>query len=278
MSSIVVTMTAPDGYVVTFAHGEKAFGAGVLVNRRFVLTAAHCLRTLPPGVRRVGVRVGSAEATGEIEEWAPDADLALIRIVDALPDSGVSLPLAGLCRPEDRWFAPYRPSLSNPHLDGTVVAESVSYHCVPGGTIDAIQLECRQHLGDYGGYSGSPVEKRFERQGELIGLLIEQVFDRAAPRRASNVLFAVSLREALRRFETLDVSHLAAALSIKGVLPADETPGRDRELLAATELKLRAIKQWADEGLLEPDEVPALRLRVAESILRARGEVEPSGR
>lgn len=288
-------MTTPTGYVVTFVHRESVLGAGVLLNRRFAVTALHCLKRLPSGVRRIDVQVGSVRVPGRIEEVARAVDLALIRITVPLDDSGVSIPLAGLCRANDSWFAPYRPNNADPYLDGDVVAESIPYTCVPGGTLDAIQLECRQHLGDYSGYSGGPVERRFEEHAELVGILIEQYPDRQMPGRATNTLFAAPVREAVRRFESLHVAHLAAALGIgtqplgsEVVRPSNfdsgsspdgvDQMGRTRNALAIAELKLRAIRQWAADGLLEPDEVPALRLRVARDILWAEGEVERSGR
>lgn len=114
-----------------------------------------------------------------------------------------------------------------------MVAASVPYECERGETVDALQLKCRQHLGDYGGYSGSPVEKQFEQHAELIGLLVEQYFDRESPNRAANVLFAATIRGALQRFRTFDVSHLAAVLGISVPVPEGEVLGRAHLYTAA---------------------------------------------
>jgi hypothetical protein len=49
--------------------------------------------------------------------------------------------------------APYRPGTAYSYLSGDVHGP-VTYQCEGGGIIQALQLSCMQHPGDYSGYSG----------------------------------------------------------------------------------------------------------------------------
>jgi hypothetical protein len=75
-----------------------------------------------------------------------------------------------------------------------------------------MQLLVNETLFDYRGYSGSAVTNE---RGEVIGVLVQQVLDRGRVARgdrrlAGNVLYAVSMDQAIRRFR-LEAEHVAAS-------------------------------------------------------------------
>jgi hypothetical protein len=196
-----------DEYWVDISQRGTRLGAGLLLTRCYVLTAYHCLGGAAEGAV-LEVRFASKEKVqGKVHRIHRTADLALIDV----PNSPVNLLFkADRARPGLHWRDPYRPDADDLCLDGTVSAVPVSYRCSAGDEVEAIQLTCNQLLGDYSGYSGSPVMRDYPdgSQGAL-GIMIEQCWDRApGAQRATNVLMATSVAEAGRKFDCLDVSHL----------------------------------------------------------------------
>jgi hypothetical protein len=192
------------------------------------------------------------------------------------PGDPYPLPVAHIARPGDRWRGPYRPSPSDVQLSGTV-DDRTRLTCEAGGAIEALQLTTDQHLGDYSGYSGGPVERSAERAADhdgsvVLGILLEQAPSRdatAAGRSAANVLFSATIAEAMRAFDYFDVGHLVDVLrpptrigarDERVARPVRQTARADKaERVAETEIVLTAIRQWAEGGLIDPSQAAEFR-------------------
>lgn len=276
-------------YWVEISRQEKFCGAGFLLTRRYVLTAFHCIRGAGQDEGPLDLKFASGEMTqGRLHEYVPEADLALISLLKPIegdprppnPDRG---------RAGDPWSAPYRPSPTDPHLSGVVVEGSMTYRCESGGDIRALQLSCTEELGSYSGYSGGPVERRSPgKETAVLGLLVEQYPDRHAPSRASNVLFAASIAEALRRFDSFDVHHLMDVLRGEDESGAEKRPDRtavrvpepvpasasspdlDGSLgqgIKKADALLRALNEWGDQGVLDPIYISSKKRHVVDRLI-----------
>jgi hypothetical protein len=204
-------------YWVEISERGARLGAGFLLTRHYALTAAHCLRGVDFGKERLKLSFASGEmVTGRVRETAAGADLALIEIRE--PRESPLIPHFDRAVRGDKWLAPYRPSTRDPYLSGTVLSDAISYRLEAGDEIEALQLDCSQYLGDYSGYSGGPVERQVTSgEPSFLGVLLEQYPDRRYDGRASNVLFAATIAEALRRFDLLGMSSLLENLSSPGI-------------------------------------------------------------
>lgn len=210
----MVTLAVMQGndYWVGLSCNGRRLGAGLLLTRCYVLTAFHCVSGMGEDADMLDVLFASGEcAKGRVHRTRPDADLALIDV----PAAPVNLDFrADLARIGLNWYDPYRPDNDDVYLSGEVSAVPFKYRCAAGKEIEAIQLACSQLLGDYSGYSGSPVTRSYPDGGHgVIGILIEQYMERAADaQRSSNVLIATSVAEAGRSFDCLEVAHLLNVL------------------------------------------------------------------
>jgi hypothetical protein len=173
----------------------------------------------------------------------------------------VEPPLPDVCAVDDRWRSPSRPTPSDPELGGLVMAPDVQYKCEAGGQVAGLQLRTDMHLGDYSGYSGGPVEKMVGNDRALAGVLIEQYPDRQAPERAANVLFAAAIAELFERFSSFS---LVPIMTQRLVDP--KSSSLDTTLSKATRI-LEEAKRWEQNELMPPNEIMALRLRVARSVV-----------
>jgi len=265
------------GYWVNIRRDGTRLGAGFMLTGCFVLTAYHCLGGPLSVADEVEIEFEDGEVLpGRVLRRSPEADLALIDISKS--GIGPVIPRADRARAGEAWWNPYRPSLNHALLSGTVDAVPIAYQCEGGDSVEAMQLGCAQDLGDYAGYSGSPIEGgRPDDKGRLFGVLIEQYPehypDAAVPRPASMVLFAATISEVFRRFDCFDLGHLMSLLpSSSGAhaarlsRPEGESAahGEVQSHLAAAEAKLKALHEWQQLGLLGEQQVTALKLRVAE--------------
>ncbi|SRR6266851_3947054 len=268
-------------YWVNISRSGTRLGAGFLLTGCYVLTAHHCLGDAVPEAEDVEIEVEGGEVLpGRVLRRSPSADLALIDI----PKSGIGpiIPRADRASVGEAWRNPYRPSLSHALLSGTIEAVPIAYRCEGGDSVEAMQLGCAQDLGDYAGYSGSPIEGgRSDGEGRLFGVLIEQYPehypDDAIPRPASMVLFAATISEVFRRFDCFDLGHLisllpsssgvdAARSSEPGCRPAVHGSARSdvQSRITVADAKIEALDGWQKRGLLDEHYVTALKLRVIE--------------
>jgi hypothetical protein len=272
------------GYWVNISRGGTRLGAGFLLTGCYVLTAEHCLGADALKVEDVEVEFETGDVLpGRVHRCSPTADLALIDV----PRSGIGpvIPRGDRARVGEPWRNPYRPSLSHAFLSGTVDAVPVAYKCEGGDSIEAMQLGCVQDLGDYAGYSGSPIESGgTDGESRLFGVLIEQYPehypDNGESRPASVVLFAATLSEVFRRFDCFDLGHLINLLpsSSGGDAPAArEGSGNPlaggsarndvQARIAVADAKIEALDVWHKRGLLDEQSITALKLRVIERYL-----------
>jgi hypothetical protein len=147
---------------------------------------------------------------------------------------------------------------------------SVNFECVGGAQLEALQLRNHAPLGSYTGYSGSAVERVGIEPG-LAGVLQEQHLDRYDHQRATNVLFAVTMRDAIERFiDYFDTQGLVAAI------PSAESSRHRPHVARATATAevldthtavLEQAADWQARGLMAPAEVYMIQVNVARSVV-----------
>jgi hypothetical protein len=258
-------------YWVEISQQGKRLGAGFILNRNYILSASHCLSGIESDDEPLELSFATGEKTpGQVCERAMGADLVLIDILKPR-DSTHRLPNADRAGRGDPWFAPYRPSTSDPHLSGDVLSGPIAYRCEAGDEIEALQLGCSQTLGDYAGYSGGPVERAVTgSEPVLLGILLEQYPDRQATGRFSDVLFAATIAEALRSFNSLDVGRLLKVLysadrTLEPIAGTASLPLEPR--IAKAGSLLSALHEWGTGGVLDPMTVSMLKLQVAQRLV-----------
>jgi hypothetical protein len=224
-------------YAVDLWQGPTALGAGFLIAPCYLLTADHCLRALATDDDLIrAVFADGHTVDGRICQRVAAADLALVQVLqpELVPPT---VPFPDLPVPGDPWNGLYQPSYTDPQLSGQVNHASVPYDTEGGGRIEAVQLQTEQLLGDYSGYSGSPVERTTPgKELAVLGILVEQYPDRANPDRYANVLFAATIREAITRFAQFRTGHLLRVLEAReeGILARGPVAAGARPTVAAT--------------------------------------------
>ncbi|GAA2064653.1 hypothetical protein GCM10009839_90250 [Catenulispora yoronensis] len=288
-------MAGRSQYWVDIHQGGTPLGAGFFITARYVLTARHCLRRIRRDDDTLDLHCADGEVVAaRLYQSGADADLALIETTKP-KDWSIALPRPDLPRARDGWTDPYRPTASDPYLKGLIEHAPVPYLCADGTTVQALQLGCDQALGDYSGYSGSPVERLVEHSEEhcdsddarLLGILLEQHLDRENPDRASGVLFAATIGEVLERFDYFGLAHFERILGLR-LTPADPPPFASepssvveppsvveparsslRAKIAEASALVDGLEDWVSRGLLDPDEVRVMASRIANSIVDA---------
>jgi hypothetical protein len=270
-------------YWVHIEEGRRHLGAGVLITRGFVLTALHCLRTLSATDARVDLILpDERRVTGRVCDSIKEADLALIAVENAHAHGLPPAPPADWPRPQVRWKGSYRPPREHTRLSGTVTHAPIRYRNAAGGEFVGLELVVDQLLGDFSGYSGSPVNAEPHETGEprasgerpwrVVGILMEQELGRADSS-GCNVLYAASLRHAMDLFPHFDVARLVkeatgVPLSIpEPISPsAEESDGKAQVGLlgptADADAILKALRQWEEGGEITAREAADHRGRV----------------
>ncbi|WP_326759836.1 serine protease [Streptomyces phaeochromogenes] len=278
---------------VQIDEGDRHLGAGFLITRGFVLTALHCLRRLSSSDARMDLQLpDKRRIPGRLCDSIEEADLALIAVEHAHAHGLPPAPPTDWPRPEVNWHGRYCPPGENTQLSGKVTHAPVPYRS-RGGTFTGLQLTVDQLLGDFSGYSGSPVETDSDRpdprERPVVGILMQEQLSRADGSSGSNVLYAASIRHAMELFPYFDVGHLRHLVSgqpaevpapqaIEAVPETEATPEADdqqtRSPTTDTDEFLRSLRQWEESGLIsqaDADEHRRHALRKLSDRLLGRG-------
>ena len=230
--------------------GEDA-GAGVALGPRTVVTASHVLgrrANHPVDYQAADGTVIPVDAETEADE---SLDAAALRLAEDLDEW---LPVAAAVEGGD-WVVDSPPPGNDPTLTGTISKVGLRMENARGMPLDVLQLRVDQLLGDYRGYSGSGVLD-WQRRG-VVGLLVEQKHLRlpAPPGQgqpASNVLYAVPIRDVVERLGLTVAAARPRRLSVEAVL-ADTVTRSD--LLDRLVQKLtgagprRVVRVWGLGGM-----------------------------
>jgi hypothetical protein len=175
--------------------GGKDCGAGFALGPRLVVTANHVVRGRKD---QPVVYVPTGGEAVSAERVQPDLhhDAAILWLVS---DVGEFLPTSAAVRGAGWRLESPPPGANDPELHGTVSAARMTIRKAAGQRVEVVQLEVSEHLGDFGGYSGSAV---LDSLGRAVALLVEQKPLRTAValgerQAASNVLFAVPIGDVI---------------------------------------------------------------------------------
>jgi hypothetical protein len=231
-----------------------AKGIGFAIGPRLALTARHVVIEAldesdhqKPGCKLKLLAPDGATYDAEIQTCSRRLDIAALNLAS---DVATWLRAA---QPQDgvQWRVDSRPRDDDPMLTGQVTTSARQLVTEAGEEAVLMQLQVQQSLGDYGGYSGSPIEcltPEGEPQG-LVGILIEQgrwrvnvPGIRLPP--VSNVLYAVPITSVLE------------VLGIEPPVAADPELERYKERMRR--LKTAAAEQQADPALIHEAEKEVL--------------------
>lgn len=232
-------------YWVTLTRDGRTYGAGFLFTQRYVLTAAHVLRRVAVG-ERVQVRRGDETVEAVVLEVDARRDVAVVVLLGTLDHT--DLPTLDQGSKDDNWLSPYLPQAGASELKGVVLTCRPDFESHTGGRVEALELEVRQQLGAFNGYSGGPVARDdASAPRRVIGMLIEQQQHRVRPDEAANVLFAVTADEATRS-ELFQVPTQQRRLRGTGDTPAEPTPDEpDDQPKAVAQRAYSLARAAADE-------------------------------
>ncbi|MGW0423250.1 trypsin-like peptidase domain-containing protein [Streptomyces sp. NPDC003015] len=265
-------------YWVRISEDGRHLGAGFLVTRVFVLTAMHCLRHASADARLELELADGQVMTGRLCDTVKPVDLALIAVEGAHAHNLPPASPTDWPRPQVRWRGTYYPPGESTQLSGHVTHAPIDYRSTEGGDFKGIQLTVDQLLGDYSGYSGSPVDtdpdqnSRSDREAleerPVVGILMEQQVSRDDPTVGSNVLVAASVRHAMDLFPHFSIDWLRnggrAPEPSHAVSPALSGAACEATALSTVreaDVVLRSLRQWEEAGLITSAEAREHRHR-----------------
>jgi hypothetical protein len=173
---------------------------------RIVLTAKHVVGDQEPSSLQFVTQDGRRIPVERVEP-DKDLDVAVLHLGEDVPE-GLAV---GSAVDGASWQVETQPGLNDPELSGIIdtthrpLVKQEGRH-----EIYVLQLRVAQVVGDYAGYSGSPVVLPAP-SGAVIGILDEQFPSRlpvppGQPISATNVLYAIPIQAVLDRFGLTPVS------------------------------------------------------------------------
>src|SRR5215469_15084627 len=171
---------------------------------RVVLTASHVVDIQEASSIQFATRSGRRIPVEHVIR-ADDLDIAVLYLGEDVAGGlakGQAVEGAG-------WKVETQPLGNDPMLKGVIDATRWRVVKKSGNEMYVLQLRVNEHLGDYKGYSGSPVMLD-SPSGGVIGVLIEQLLSRLSgtigqSKPATNVLYAIPIQDILDRFDLHDV-------------------------------------------------------------------------
>ncbi len=179
------------GFALATPHSEYT---------RVVLTANHVVGNQEASSLQFVTQIGRKISVERVER-DDDLDIAVLHLGEDVTEGLV----VGQAIEGAAWQVETQPLSKDPKLTGTVTSTHRQFVKSQGRpVIYVVQLQVDQSLGEYKGYSGSPVALQ-SASGAVIGVLVEQLPSRfpgpsGQPRPATNVLYAIPIQDVLNRF------------------------------------------------------------------------------
>jgi WD40 repeat protein len=239
----------------------KDEGSGFAITDHRALTAGHVVRKAArmgggqddeaagppgPGLEYVVDR-GEPAAVPAVVEYQPEGaepiavtrievstslDVAVLHLQRPAP---AFLPAAGQVMAGEQWRVETQPKPDDPVLEGTVTEPQRRLKNKAGKQTTLVQLWVQQEIGDYKGYSGSPVTAPAAAglPGRVLGVLVEQTFWRTSGQLGekppvANVLYAAPIEQVLTEFSLTGVAGARSVMDIPR--PAPFEVGRPDQL------------------------------------------------
>ncbi|GLY92850.1 serine protease [Actinoplanes sp. NBRC 103695] len=156
-------------------HAKGPTGSGFSIatatgrSSRVMLTAAHVVRDRDPS----SIVFVHPDGRGfPVERVESDEDIDV-----AVPHLRAELDGFVAARVRDRlaWQVDARPRDNDPRLTGEVIDSRRLFSKSGGRDVRVVQLRAHEAIGDYQGYSGSPVMLGLTESPPVLGVLIEQL-------------------------------------------------------------------------------------------------------
>lgn len=219
-------------------------GGGFALKPRVVVTAGHVVRERDPTALRYRPSAEAEEIPVISVNVIDELDIAMLGLqADAPVVHGASTAVEN-----ERFSIDAGPRPNDPRLTGVIQAVRWPVTLRSQSRVELLQLGVDQPLADYSGYSGCSV---LSPGGTAVGVLVEQLFDRArAPgaRRAAPVLYAIPIEIVLQAFE-LNVRLEPArppdrAVEVRTVWAALSPPEVERHFVARHDELAALASSW----------------------------------